>query len=103
MARHETYPGSHRRRLTALLGVGLVAPALVLTLLGTLPGDDARTHGTTPDGAKTHGTPAVPEQREREERAGRRERAARSHEQGWQITAPGPPGDRGLRRPFLVG
>lgn len=39
--------------------MGAAALALILTLIGTLPGDDG-TAGTTPDGDKVHGTPATP-------------------------------------------
>lgn len=63
MAGHKAYSGSRRWRLTALLGVGAVALTLVLTLLGALPGDDERTQGTTPDGARAHSTPAVRDER----------------------------------------
>ncbi|MEU1043040.1 xylan 1,4-beta-xylosidase [Streptomyces sp. NPDC005907] len=60
MGRHGWDSGPLRWRLTALLGVAAVALALVLTLLNTLPGDGGSTAGTTPDGDKVHGTPAVP-------------------------------------------
>ncbi|MFH8290719.1 xylan 1,4-beta-xylosidase [Streptomyces sp. NPDC018059] len=60
MGRHEWYSGAGRWRLTALLGVALTALALVITLVNTLPGDGGSTAGTTPDGDKVHGTPAVP-------------------------------------------
>ncbi|AYN42123.1 xylan 1,4-beta-xylosidase [Streptomyces dangxiongensis] len=45
-----------RWRLTALLGAGLAALALLLTLLGTQPGG----LGTAHDGDRPHGTPAAP-------------------------------------------
>ncbi|WP_369214620.1 GH39 family glycosyl hydrolase [Streptomyces flavofungini] len=60
MGRHGWVSGALRWRLTALLGVGLVALALVVTLVSTLPGDGGSTAGTTPDGDKVHGTPATP-------------------------------------------
>ncbi|MGP4045695.1 GH39 family glycosyl hydrolase [Streptomyces sp. 2A115] len=60
MGRHGWNSGARRWRLTALLGVGAAALALVLTLLNTLPGDGASDVGTTRDGDKVHGTPAVP-------------------------------------------
>lgn len=60
MGRHGWNPGAGRWRITALLGVGLVALALVLTLVNTLPGGGGDTRGTTADGDKVHGTPAVP-------------------------------------------
>ncbi|GCB50638.1 hypothetical protein SNL152K_7983 [Streptomyces sp. NL15-2K] len=49
-----------RWRLTALLGVGVAALALVVTLLNTLPGGGTSTEGTSRDGDKVHGTPAAP-------------------------------------------
>ncbi|MEU5583116.1 xylan 1,4-beta-xylosidase [Streptomyces huasconensis] len=60
MGRHGWFSGARRWRLTALLGVGLAALALAVTLATTLPGDGGSTAGTTPDGDKVHGTPAVP-------------------------------------------
>ncbi|MGW4198020.1 GH39 family glycosyl hydrolase [Streptomyces sp. NPDC005004] len=60
MARHGWYTGDRRWRLTALLGVGVLALALVVTLLGTLPGRGADTGGTSRDGDRVHGTPATP-------------------------------------------
>ncbi|MFJ5263031.1 xylan 1,4-beta-xylosidase [Streptomyces sp. NPDC088387] len=60
MGRHEWNSGARRWRLTALLGVGAAAIALLLTLLNTLPGDGGSTAGTTPDGDKVHGTPLRP-------------------------------------------
>ena len=59
MGRHGWIAGDRRWRLTALLGVGVAALALVVTLLNTLPGDGS-TAGTTRDGDKVHGTPATP-------------------------------------------
>ncbi|MDG4863734.1 xylan 1,4-beta-xylosidase [Streptomyces sp. T-3] len=59
MGRHGWNSGARRWRLTALLGVGVAALALVLTL-STLPDGKGSTKGTTPDGAKPHGTPSVP-------------------------------------------
>ncbi|MFI2619429.1 xylan 1,4-beta-xylosidase [Streptomyces sp. NPDC018584] len=60
MGRHGWFSGARRWRLTALLGVALTALALAVTLVNTLPGDGGSTAGTTPDGDKVHGTPAVP-------------------------------------------
>ncbi|MFI1440008.1 GH39 family glycosyl hydrolase [Streptomyces fructofermentans] len=60
MGRHGWNSGARRWRLTALLGVGVAALALVLTLVSTLPGDTGSEAGTTRDGDKVHGTPAVP-------------------------------------------
>ncbi|MFF9124644.1 xylan 1,4-beta-xylosidase [Streptomyces sp. NPDC014889] len=59
MTRHGGNPGAGRWRLTALLGVGVTAVALVVALLSTLPGG-ADTEGTTRDGDRVHGTPATP-------------------------------------------
>jgi hypothetical protein len=60
MGRHGWNSGAGRWRLTALLGVGLAALALVVTLLNTLPADGGSTRGTSRDGDKVHGTPATP-------------------------------------------
>lgn len=60
MGRHGWDSGARRWRLTALLGVGVAALALVVTLISTLPGNGADTRGTTRDGDKVHGTPATP-------------------------------------------
>ncbi|MCW7943076.1 xylan 1,4-beta-xylosidase [Streptomyces hygroscopicus] len=60
MGRHGWVSGAGRWRLTALLGVGAAALALVVTLISTLPGNGASTRGTTRDGDKVHGTPATP-------------------------------------------
>lgn len=60
MGRHGWNSGARRWRLTAVLGVGAAALALLVTLLNTLPGDGAGTEGTTRDGDKVHGTPAAP-------------------------------------------
>ncbi|TPQ18924.1 GH39 family glycosyl hydrolase [Streptomyces sporangiiformans] len=60
MGRHGWNSGARRWRLTALLGVGVAALALVLTLINTLPGDEGSAAGTTRDGDKVHGSPAVP-------------------------------------------
>lgn len=57
--RHGWNSGELRWKVTALLGVGAAALALILTLISTLP-DGGGTAGTTPDGAKVHGTPAAP-------------------------------------------
>jgi hypothetical protein len=59
MGRHGWYTGARRWRLTALLGVGVAALALVVTLLNTLPGNGASTEGTSRDGDKVHGTPTA--------------------------------------------
>lgn len=59
MGRHGWNSAALRWRLTALLGVGAAALALVVTLISTLPGNGASTRGTTPDGDKVHGTPAA--------------------------------------------
>ncbi|MFF3335997.1 xylan 1,4-beta-xylosidase [Streptomyces sp. NPDC002888] len=59
MGRHGWNSGDRRWRLTALLGVGVAALALLVTLLNTLPGDGS-TAGTTRDGDKVHGTPVTP-------------------------------------------
>jgi hypothetical protein len=60
MGRHGWNSGARRWRFTALLGVGVAALALVLTLINTLPGDEGSAAGTTPDGDKVHGSPALP-------------------------------------------
>ncbi|MHB9862825.1 xylan 1,4-beta-xylosidase [Streptomyces sp. YIM S03343] len=59
MGRHGWNTGARWWRLTALLGVGVAALALVVTLVHTLPGGGS-TAGTTRDGDKVHGTPATP-------------------------------------------
>ncbi|MCF1595674.1 GH39 family glycosyl hydrolase [Streptomyces muensis] len=59
MGRHGWNSGARRWRLTALLGVGVAALALVVTLLNTLPGNGASTEGTTRDGDKVHGSPTA--------------------------------------------
>jgi hypothetical protein len=56
MGRHGWNSGARRWRLTALLGVGAAALALVVTLFNTLPGNGVNTDGTTRDGDKPHGT-----------------------------------------------
>ncbi|SBT92881.1 Glycosyl hydrolases family 39 [Streptomyces sp. DI166] len=58
MGRHGWNSGARRWRLTALLGVGAAALALVVTLLNTLPDGGASTAGTSREGDKVHGTPA---------------------------------------------
>ncbi|MEU1019555.1 xylan 1,4-beta-xylosidase [Streptomyces sp. NPDC005898] len=60
MARHGWFSRAGWWRLAALLGVGLAVLALVITLVRTDSGDGGSTAGTTPDGDKVHGTPAVP-------------------------------------------
>ncbi|PWI19487.1 xylan 1,4-beta-xylosidase [Streptomyces sp. Act143] len=57
MGRHGWNSGALRWRLTALLGVGAAAVALIVTLLNTLPGNGTSTNGTTSNGSKAHGTP----------------------------------------------
>ncbi|MDG5804879.1 xylan 1,4-beta-xylosidase [Streptomyces ossamyceticus] len=59
MRRHGWNSGDRRWRLTALLGVGAAVLALIVTLFSTLPGEGG-TAGTSRDGDKVHGTPAVP-------------------------------------------
>ncbi|MBW8735833.1 MAG: xylan 1,4-beta-xylosidase [Streptomyces turgidiscabies] len=61
MGRHGWNSGARRWQLIALLGMGAAALALVLTLLNTLPsnGGGTGTAGTSGDGDKVHGTPAV--------------------------------------------
>ena len=59
MGRHGWYSGARRWRLTALLGVGAAALALVVTLLNTLPGGGAGTDGTSRNGDRVHGTPTT--------------------------------------------
>ncbi|MEU1118607.1 MULTISPECIES: xylan 1,4-beta-xylosidase [unclassified Streptomyces] len=66
MARHGWNANVRGWRLAALLGVGLVLLALVLTLVDTGPGDGPGDEGkngvagTSPDGDKVHGDPVVP-------------------------------------------
>ncbi|MEV3854628.1 xylan 1,4-beta-xylosidase [Streptomyces sp. NPDC050095] len=60
MGRHGWNSGARRWRLTALLGVGVAALALVLTVISTLPDSKGSTAGTTPDGDKVHGSQADP-------------------------------------------
>lgn len=60
MGRQGWDTGALRWRLTAVLGVVVAVAALVVTLLGTWPGDGPSTKGTTPDGDRVHGTPAAP-------------------------------------------
>ncbi|MGW1957375.1 GH39 family glycosyl hydrolase [Streptomyces sp. NPDC001920] len=59
MGRHGWNSGAGRWRLTALLGVGAAALALLVTLLSTLPGNGTSTAGTTRDGDKVHGSPTA--------------------------------------------
>ncbi|MEU8488411.1 xylan 1,4-beta-xylosidase [Streptomyces sp. NPDC048641] len=63
MARHGWNSGAQRWRLTALLGVGVAALALVLTVISTLPNDRADDRGTTSAGDKVHGSPSDQGQR----------------------------------------
>jgi len=66
MGRHGWNSGARRWRLTALLGVGVAALALIVTLINTLPGGGS-TAGTSRDGDKVHGTPASPPDEDRPE------------------------------------
>ncbi|MFJ8138306.1 xylan 1,4-beta-xylosidase [Streptomyces sp. NPDC096013] len=66
MGRHGWNSGALRWRLTALLGVGVAALALIVTLINTLPGGGS-TAGTSRDGDKVHGTPATPPDADRPE------------------------------------
>ncbi|MGR3873608.1 GH39 family glycosyl hydrolase [Streptomyces graminifolii] len=66
MGRHGWNSGALRWRLTALLGVGVAALALIVTLINTLPGGGS-TAGTSRDGDKVHGTPATPPDTDRPE------------------------------------
>ncbi|WOX08599.1 GH39 family glycosyl hydrolase [Streptomyces sp. N50] len=66
MGRHGWNSGALRWRLTALLGVGVAALALIVTLINTLPGGGS-TAGTSRDGDKVHGTPATPPDEDRPE------------------------------------
>jgi hypothetical protein len=66
MGRHGWNSGALRWRLTALLGVGVAALALIVTLINTLPGGGS-TAGTSRDGDKVHGTPATPPAEDRPE------------------------------------
>ncbi len=59
MGRHGWNSGVRKWRLTALLGVGIAALALVLTL-SSLPGGEGSTAGTTTDGDKVWGSPTIP-------------------------------------------
>lgn len=60
MGRHEWNSGAWRWRLTALLGVGVAALALVLTVISTLTDTRGSIAGTTPYGDRVHGTPGRP-------------------------------------------
>ncbi|MFE7013598.1 hypothetical protein ACFVAQ_24350 [Streptomyces sp. NPDC057651] len=60
MGRHGWNSGAGWWRLTALLGVGVAALALVLTVISTLPDDRADDRGTTSAGDKVHGSPSDP-------------------------------------------
>ncbi|MFJ6700487.1 xylan 1,4-beta-xylosidase [Streptomyces sp. NPDC091272] len=59
MGRHGWDTGTRRWRFTALIGVGMAALALVLTMCTAWPGADGTgdSAGTSTDGAKVHGTP----------------------------------------------
>ncbi|QIJ61828.1 xylan 1,4-beta-xylosidase [Streptomyces sp. JB150] len=65
MGRHGWDAGVRRWRLAALFGVSAAVVALLVTLVGTLPGGGPATEGTSPDGDKVHGTPATPPGRPR--------------------------------------
>ncbi|MFH8795095.1 xylan 1,4-beta-xylosidase [Streptomyces sp. NPDC017941] len=60
MRRHAWSSDERRWRLAALIGIGLAALALVVTVLNVPEQNRGSTAGTTPDGDKVHGTPAVP-------------------------------------------
>ncbi|MFD3516547.1 xylan 1,4-beta-xylosidase [Streptomyces sp. NPDC058657] len=66
MGRHGWHTGARRWRFAALIGVGMAALALVLTMCaGWPPGGDGKNDdaGTSADGARVHGTPpAAPRQ-----------------------------------------
>ena len=59
MGRHGWNSAARRWQLTALLGVGAAALALILTLINTLPSGGGSSAGTTPDGDKVHGNPVL--------------------------------------------
>jgi hypothetical protein len=67
MGRHGWTSGAGRWRLTALLGVGVAALALIVTLINTLPDGGASTAGTSRNGDTVHGTPATPPDQDRPE------------------------------------
>ncbi|GAA3369481.1 hypothetical protein GCM10020367_12350 [Streptomyces sannanensis] len=61
MGRHGWNTGARRWRLTALLGTGAVALALLLTMCSIQPGNgEGADPGTSADGDRVHGTPATP-------------------------------------------
>ncbi|MGW0562085.1 xylan 1,4-beta-xylosidase [Streptomyces sp. NPDC003016] len=62
MRRHGWGSGARRWRFVALVGVGMAAIALVLTMCTALPDGNGRSGdaGTTTDGDKVHGTPVEP-------------------------------------------
>lgn len=60
MRRHGWDSDARRWRLIALIGIGLAALALVVTVLSVPEQDRGSTAGTTPDGDKVHGTPVRP-------------------------------------------
>jgi hypothetical protein len=66
MGCHGWNSGALRWRLTALLGVGVAALALIVTLVNTLPGGGS-TAGTSRDGDKVHGTPVTPRDEDKPE------------------------------------
>ena len=65
MGRHGWTSGARRWRLTALLGVGVAALALIVTLINTLPDSGGSTRGTSKNGAAVHGTPMTPKDSDR--------------------------------------
>ncbi|MFJ9906056.1 xylan 1,4-beta-xylosidase [Streptomyces sp. NPDC101152] len=67
MGRHGWTSGARRWRLTALLGVGVAALALIVTLLHTLPDGGASTRGTSKNGDAVHGTPITPPDQDKPE------------------------------------
>ena len=67
MGRHGWTSGAGRWRLTALLGVGVAALALIVTLVNTLPGGGGSSAGTSRNGDSVHGTPVTPPDQDKPE------------------------------------
>jgi hypothetical protein len=69
MGRHGWDTGVRRWRFAALVGVGMAALALLLTMCGGWPGGDGKGEaaGTSTDGARVHGTPPAAPGRPRPE------------------------------------
>ncbi|MFF4751208.1 GH39 family glycosyl hydrolase [Streptomyces sp. NPDC002514] len=65
MGHHGGNSGGGRWRLTVLLGAGVAALALLLTLVNTVPDGGGSTAGTARDGDAAHGTSAAPSGRPR--------------------------------------